>query len=81
MEALADEEIVGLDDGVETGPITIHLPAVGIHEQLVLRRVKQKFRFQCFHELFPRHELAGGIKSPRAVSPIAIVAYCIATAS
>ena len=81
MEVLADEEFVGLNDGVETWSITIHLPAVGIHEQLVFRRVKQQLRFQCLHELFPRHELAGGIKSPRAVSPIAIVAYWNATAS
>ena len=62
MEVLADEELVGLDDGVESGTITIHLPAVGLHEQLVFRRVKQKLRLQCLHELFPRRELAGGIK-------------------
>ena len=62
MKVLADEELVGLDDGVETGPITIHLPAVGLHEQLVFCRVKQKLRLQCLHDLLPRRELAGGIK-------------------
>ena len=57
MEVLADEELVGLDDGGETGQITIHLSAVCLHEQLVFRCVKQKLRLQCLHELFPRREL------------------------
>ena len=42
VEILADEELVGLDDGIKSGPIAIHLPAVGLHEQLVFRRMKQK---------------------------------------
>ena len=46
MFVLADKERVGLDDGVESGPITIHLPAVDLREQLVFRRVKQKIRLQ-----------------------------------
>ena len=62
MEVLADEELVGLDDGVESGPIAVHLPAVGLHEQLVFRRVKQKLRLQCLHEFFPRREFAGGVE-------------------
>ena len=62
MEVLADEELVSLDDGVESGPISVHLPAVGLHWQLVFRRVKQNLRLQCLHELLPRRELAGGIK-------------------
>ena len=37
MEVLADEELVGLDDGVESGAIAVHLPAVGLHQQLVFK--------------------------------------------
>ena len=62
MEVLADEELVGLDDDMKSGSISINLPAEGLHEQLVFRRVKQKLRLQCSHEFFPRRELAGGIK-------------------
>ena len=63
MEVLADEELVGLDDGVKTGSITIHSPAVGLHWQLVFRSVKQKLRLHCLHGLLPRRELAGGIET------------------
>ena len=62
MEVLADEGLVGLDDGVDIWPIHIHLPAVGLHEQLVFRHVKQKLRHQGLYEFFTRRELAGGIK-------------------
>ena len=62
MEVLADEGLVGLDGGVESGSIAVHLSAVGLHWQLVFRRVKQKLRLQCWHELVPRRELAGCIK-------------------
>ena len=47
---------------MESGTITIHLPAVGLHKQLIFCPVNQKLRLQCLHELLPRRELAGGIK-------------------
>ena len=31
VKLLADEELVGLDDGVECGPITIHMSALRLH--------------------------------------------------
>ena len=63
MGVIADKELVGLDDGVKCRPIAVHLPAVGLHEQLVFRSVKQKLRLQCLHGLLPRRELAGGVET------------------
>ena len=63
VEVRAYEELVGQDDGMELGPIAIHLPVVGLRERLVFYRVKQNLRFQCLHGFFPGRELASGIKS------------------
>ena len=55
---LACEEPVGVDDGVELWPIAIRLLAVGLHEILIFRRVKQKFRLQSLHKFFQRRKLS-----------------------
>ena len=33
MQLLVEEELVGLDDGVESGPIAVNLPDVCLHDQ------------------------------------------------
>ena len=79
MEVLADEELVGLDDGMESEPTCIHLPAVGLHEQMVIRRVKQKLLVNACMNFSHVANSRLVSKSPRDVSPIdipiAILAY------
>ena len=50
-EVLTDAELVGLD-GMEPVPNYIHLPALGLHEQLLFCRVQRKLRLQGLQNPF-----------------------------